>query len=235
MIQAIHRAASQLSVAAMACVVLQACVSASVKPDPAFAVTMPQPLIQPTISNGSIYQASGFAHSLFSDQRAHRVGDVLTVILAENTSSNKSANTSTKKENAITIPNPTVFGKQLPQFKSPLNLTLEQSLESAQEFTGEGSSTQTNTLTGIITVTVAEVLVNGNLFVRGEKLVTLNQGDEYIRISGVVRQRDITAENTVLSTQLANVRLVYSGTGAIADANANGWVGRFFQSKWWPF
>ncbi|HEC11719.1 MAG TPA: flagellar basal body L-ring protein FlgH [Acidiferrobacteraceae bacterium] len=225
----------KLSTTAMICVALQACVSKPIKPDPAFAITKPQPAISPPISNGSIYQVSRFAHSLFADERAHRVGDVLTVILTENTSSNKSSNTSTKKENGITIPNPTVFGKQLPQFKSPYDLTLQQDLSSTQEFTGEGSSTQTNTLTGTVTVTVAEVLANGNLFVRGEKLLTLNQGDEFIRISGVVRQRDITPDNTVQSTQLANVRLVYGGTGALADANANGWMGRFFQSKWWPF
>ncbi|NOZ11346.1 MAG: flagellar basal body L-ring protein FlgH [Gammaproteobacteria bacterium] len=225
----------KLSITTLIFVALQACVSAPIKPDPAFAETRPQLAISPPISNGAIYQASRFAHSLFADERAHRVGDLLTVILTENTSSNKASNTSTKKENQITIPNPTVFGKQLPQFKSPYDLTLAQDLNSAQEFTGEGSSTQTNTLTGTISVTVAEVLVNGNLFVRGEKLLSLNQGDEFIRISGVVRQRDITPDNTVQSTQLANVRLAYGGSGALADANANGWMGRFFQSKWWPF
>jgi flagellar L-ring protein precursor FlgH len=205
---------------------------APVKPDPAFAPTTPPVAAQLPQSNGAIYQAST-SMPLFEDLRARRVGDLLTIILSENNTANKSANTATSKENDISIANPTLFGDQLPTNK--VKITLEQSVDSTQEFAGDGSSEQSNTLSGTIAVTVARVLGNGNLMVQGEKLMTLNQGDEYIRISGIVRPQDITPNNTVLSTLVANARIQYGGKGAIHDANANGWLGRFFQSKYWPF
>jgi len=71
--------------------------------------------------------------------------------------------------------------------------------------------------------------------IRGEKWITLNQGDEYIRITGIVRPTDVTAENTVLSTKVADARITYSGTGEVADTNNNGWLARFFISAFWPF
>jgi len=137
-----------------------------------------------------------------------------------------------KDDNRDTVSD-TLFGDQLPTNK--LNFTLENTLASEQEFKGEGSSSQSNTLTGTIAVTVAQVLANGNLVIRGEKLLTLNQGDEFVRLSGIVRSHDITPENTVLSTQVANARILYSGKGSMTDANANGWLGRFFQSPFFPF
>lgn len=211
---------------------LVGCVSKPVKPDPAYAATLPRSEPPAPAQPGAIYRA-GAGLDLFADRRARRVGDVLTIVLAENTTANSQANTETSKENNVTIDNPTLFGKQLPQ--KGLDFTLDQELQSEQSFTGEGKSVQSNTLAGTISVTVAEVLANGALVVRGEKLLTLNQGNEFVRIAGIVRPEDIAPDNTVLSTKLANVRIHYGGKGAIADANGNGWLGRFFQSLWWPF
>ncbi len=224
--------AFRIPAAAAALWALAGCVSKPVQPDPAYAATLPPAAPAPPAQAGAIYRA-GAGLSLFADRRARRVGDVLTIILAENTTANSQANTETSKENKVTIDNPTLFGKQLPQ--KGLDFTLDQKLESEQSFTGEGKSVQSNTLSGTVTVTVAEVLANGALRVQGEKLLTLNQGNEFVRISGIVRPEDIAADNTVLSTKLANVRIHYGGRGAIADANGNGWLGRFFQSVWWPF
>jgi flagellar L-ring protein FlgH len=84
-------------------------------------------------------------------------------------------------------------------------------------------------------VTVADVLPNGNLVVRGEKWLTLNQGDEYIQISGIVRPIDIRTDNTVLSGLVADARITYSGKGMVADSNKMGWLSRFFASAIWPF
>lgn len=203
-----------------------------VKPDPDYAPAAPRVATPPPPTGGAIYQP-GYSIFLFEDIRAKRVGDLLTIVLNENTSANKKADTKTSKKNEVSISNPTMFGEKLP--KGDIEFTLDQSLESDQEFAGEGSSTQSNTLTGTITVTVVEVLANGNLAVRGEKLLTLNREDEIIRISGIVRPQDIRGDNSVFSTQVANARIIYSGKGAVADANANGWLGRFFQSPWWPF
>ncbi len=104
-----------------------------------------------------------------------------------------------------------------------------------REFESTGDADQSNSLSGNITVSIAEVLPNGVLRVRGEKWLTLNRGDEYIRLSGLVRPEDIAPDNTVQSTRLADARISYSGTGEVHDANAMGWLAKFFISPIWPF
>ena len=191
----------------------------------------PPPKVAPTpIKMGGIYQgqASSF---IFEDMKARRVGDVLTIVLSESTNASKSATTSTKKENTSDTGIPSVFGG--PVTHNGRNL-LGATLDTSHEFTGEGDSEQSNTLSGTITVTVAEVYPNGNLFVRGQKLLYLNQGEEYIQISGIVRQADVGPRNTVASSLLADARITYSGTGAVADSNKMGWLARFFNSSLWP-
>ncbi|HKK03898.1 MAG TPA: flagellar basal body L-ring protein FlgH, partial [Gammaproteobacteria bacterium] len=102
-------------------------------------------------------------------------------------------------------------------------------------FDGEGDAAQSNQLEGSITVTVSEVLPNGNLVIQGEKWVKINQGQEYIRLRGIVRPVDIGPDNTVLSTQVADAQLAYGGTGVVAQSNSPGWLTRFFNSPLWPF
>ncbi len=191
--------------------------------------------------NGSIYQA-GHEISWFEDIRAHRVGDLLTVELVENTSANKSAKSAAKKDNSTSIEAPTILGSTL-QFDAsgllPLasnqDNTFEFELNSSNDFNGEGSASQSNALSGNITVTVIEVLPNRNLFVRGEKRIGINQGNEYVRLSGIVRPKDITPDNTVESTRIADPTISYVGEGMVADSNAMGWMARFFNSVLFPF
>jgi flagellar L-ring protein precursor FlgH len=224
---------------------LSGCASSDIKPDPAYAPARPQPAAETPVNNGAIYQ-TGFAEpgyhlALFEDQRARRVGDMLTITLVESTNASKEAKTNTKKKNAVDIRNPTLLGAT-PQFSTPgllplssnRNNTLANKLDSTHDFSGSGDSSQKNSLSGSITVTVAEVLPNGYLVVRGEKLITLNQGDEYVRFSGIVRPQDIR-NNSVQSTQVANAQITYAGKGQVADANALGWLARFFLSALWPF
>lgn len=199
---------------------------------------MPPPAPQ---GNGSIYQA-GYEIAWFEDMRAQRVGDLLTVELVENTSANKSANSAVTKDHSSSISSPTILGST-PTFNAsgllPLannrDNTLEFELGSSNDFSGEGSASQSNALSGNITVTVIEVLPNRNLYVRGEKRIGINQGTEYIRLSGIVRPQDITPENTVESTRLADPTISYVGEGMIADANTMGWLARFFTSVLFPF
>lgn len=219
-----------LAAAAGAAILLTACGSTPLKPDPAFAPTEPAVNTAPPITDGSIYR-TGDHVSLFEDSRARHVGDIITVVLSENTSADKKADTTTGKKNSVDITNPTLFGEQLPSAK----VNLGQNLQSDQSFTGSGESSQSNTVTGTIAVTVAQVLANGNLVVRGEKRLMLNQGAEYIKVSGIVRPQDVTSANTVLSTQVADAHIIYGGKGTMASANSNGWLGRFFQSRFWPF
>lgn len=180
---------------------------------------------------GSIYMASR-GLNLFLDRRARQVGDSITVTLLEQTDASKQSSTSTAKEQSNSVPGVTLFGRGVTKDGVPI---LETSIDADQEFSGQGSSSQSNSLTGSITVTVGEVLPNGNLLVRGEKWVTINQGEEFIRVTGVVRPEDIGADNSVPSFKLADARITYSGKGAIADANRMGWLGRFFQSVLSPF
>ena len=194
----------------------------------------------PPPQKGGIFQA-GYQMSLFEDIRAHRVGDILTIILSENTNASKKASTSTSKDTSVALENPTLFGRGLrfdlprPFNSSKQNATLETGVDSSNAFEGEGDSAQSNSLTGNITVTVSEVLPNGNLVVKGQKRLTINQGDEYVQFSGIIRPIDITPENTVISTKVANAEIAYIGDGLLADANSQGWLGRFFNGKWWPF
>lgn len=209
--------------------------------DPAFAAVRPSlPPVEPE-SNGAIYKP-GFDVRLFEDLKARRVGDILTVVLNESTNATKEAKTEIDKSNSTTVTNPTIFGASpefdVPKFL-PLNssrdLNLSSSLSSEHEFDGEGSAEQSNALTGSIPVSVIEVLPNGNLIVRGEKRVTLNNGVEYVQLSGIIRQVDILANNSVLSTQVADATIKYTGDGAVAESNFVGWLAKFFASPFMPY
>jgi flagellar L-ring protein precursor FlgH len=162
--------------------------------------------------------------------------------LRESTSASKSAKTTADKDQSTEIASPTFFGAT-PTFNLPgiipldsnRNNTLEQYLSATRSFEGEADSSQSNSLSGEITVTISDVLPNGNLVVRGEKWLTLNQGEEFIQISGIVRPQDISTANTILSTQIADARIAYSGKGALAESNQMGWLARFFNHPIWPF
>ncbi|HEY0973306.1 MAG TPA: flagellar basal body L-ring protein FlgH [Solimonas sp.] len=193
---------------------------------PEAATAAPQP-----ISAGSIY-APGQGLSLFEDQKARRVGDVLTVLLVEATSAQKKANTATSRESNVAIPGPTLFGRPVTAGGVPI---LESNLGAESKFNGGGSSSQSNALSGSLSVLVLQVLPNGNLVVRGEKQLTLNQGSETVFVEGLVRPQDIRADNSLTSDRLANARIRYAGKGAMADANAQGWLSRFFNSALFPF
>jgi flagellar L-ring protein precursor FlgH len=191
--------------------------------------------------NGAIY-SGGYDVAiaevdLVSDIRPRRVGDSLTILLSEKTNASKKNGASVDKKTDMTVANPTLFGTQ-PNFRlGDMNtkFTLEQAINSQKNFDGKGEASQSNSLTGEITVTVAEVLPNGNLVVQGEKILTLNRGNEHVRLSGIVRPMDILPDNTVPSTRVANATIVYSGEGEVADASVMGWLARFFVSAFFPF
>lgn len=190
----------------------------------------PAQQIVPAQADGSIYHDQQNME-LFADPRAHRVGDILTVALVESTQASKKATTSTSKTDKANIASPTILGQGLSIGGKVANI----GLDGERSFDGAGSSTQSNQLVGQITVTVAQRLTNGNLVVRGEKWLTINQGQELVRISGIVRPQDIGQDNVVPSTRVADARISYTGRGTLADANTRGWLSRFFNSKWMPF
>ncbi|MDP7591932.1 MAG: flagellar basal body L-ring protein FlgH [Litorilituus sp.] len=198
--------------------------------DPDFAPILPETEEEAIVPTGSLFKES-YVNNIYSDSKAHRIGDIISVILSESTQANKNAKTELKKERNTTLDplvglngsNVTINGQSL-QF----------GLNQNSAFKGDSKANQGNSLNGNISVHVLKVLPNGNLMIRGEKWITLNNGDEYIRLTGIIRSKDINSNNTILSTKVANARIQYAGTGSFADSNEQGWLAKFFNSTWWP-
>jgi flagellar L-ring protein precursor FlgH len=182
-------------------------------------------MMQRDPESGAIFQVSR-RYNLYGDTKAINVGDVLTVLLRESTSASKNAETSITKDTELSIPEPNLFGKN--------NIGLNAAANFERDFEGSAEADQSNSLAGSITVSVVEVLPNGVLRVRGEKWLSLTNGDEYIRLTGLVRPEDILPDNTVTSSRIADARFAYGGTGDFDQANQMGWLARFFNSEWWP-
>lgn len=224
----------------MTVAVLSACTN-EVKRDPAYAAVRPVAVVPTESNNGAIFDVRNNI-SLFEDYRARRVGDILTVRLEERTDAEKETETTVKKSNSNGIDNPVLFGTT-PQFNLPGILPLASNednnlafqIGSESDFKGEGDSDQNNRLSGNISVSVVEVLSNGNLVIRGERVITINQGNEYIRLSGMISPRDIAADNSISSVRIADAQIAYVGDGQTNDANAMGWLSRFFTSALMPF
>lgn len=200
-------------------------------PDPAFAPVAPADMRPPVQNTGAIYQ-TGYDMRLFEDNKAARVGDILTIRLEEVTQAKKGNVMNANKNISVSASAPSVMGFALSALTGNDAKT---EIASKRTFAGQGRADQSNSLEGDISVTVTEVLPNGNLRVRGEKRVTLSQGDEYIRLSGLVRPVDIAADNTISSSKVADATIMYTGDGAVADAGKMGWVSRAILSPWFPF
>ena len=194
--------------------------------DPYYAPVYPNGMTPSQAPTGGIYQTS-MGDVFFGDQKASKVGDILTINLNETTTSTKANAATVSKSSSATIENPTVLGQEL-----KVDTTLPQQ---GTDFTGNASANQNNSLSGTISVTVFRTYPNGLLAVRGEKWLRLNQGDEYIRFSGIVRRQDISPNNTVDSERVADARITYSGTGDVAAGSEQGWVSRLLNSSDMPY
>ena len=198
--------------------------------DPDFAPIMPEEEEESLVPSGSLFKPN-YVNNIYSDSKAHRVGDIISVILSENTQAQKNAKTELKKENSSTLSPITGLGGNPLTFKGD---SIEFGYDQDSDFKGDSKANQSNSLNGNISVHVLRVLPNGNLMIRGEKWLTLNNGDEYIRLTGVIRSKDISSSNTIVSSKVANARIQYSGTGTFADVQEQGWLAKFFSSSWWP-
>ena len=188
-------------------------------PPDAFAATAPVSPPPPP-ANGAIFQGS-YA-PLTSGGRASQVGDLITIQLVERTAATKSNAAGTQRDGNVGLTPPST---------GPLSLfnPSDVAMGGAQKFKGKGDASQSNALSGEVSVTIAEVYPNGTMLVRGEKLLTLNRGDERVQIAGIVRAMDIGPDNRVLSTRVANATIRYVGKGEIARASQQGWLQRFFS------
>jgi flagellar L-ring protein FlgH len=191
------------------------------EPDPVHAPTAPVAASE-TQPNGAIFSAQNYA-PLTSGNKAAKVGDLVTIILSERTSAAQSSGTSTAKDGSFGV---------TPPATGPFSLINPDDLSfgGEQSFKGKGDLNQSNSLNGEISVTIAEIYPNGTMLVRGEKLIAMNRGDEKVQISGIIRFADVSADNRVLSTRVADARIFYLGKGDAAKASKPGWLARFFAA-----
>lgn len=195
-----------------------------------YAPTMPSANAAVPASPGTIFRTDG-SMELFMDLRARSVGDVLTIQLVEQTNASKESSSSTSRGTDIDTGFPIFAGRPVTSGGTPI---LNNEIGASSSFTGQADASQSNSLSGSVTVTVAERLPNGNLLVRGEKWITLNHGQEFIRVQGIVRPVDIGPNNSIPSTKVADAKITYSGKGTLADSNRPGLLARFFNSPWFP-
>ncbi|WP_394242743.1 flagellar basal body L-ring protein FlgH [Vibrio astriarenae] len=179
----------------------------------------------PAASAGSVYR-DDYIWTLFQDRRAYRVGDILTVSLDEDTRSSKQANTNFGKSSSAGISGGYDTGSRAGSGSG--------NLSGDRDFNGGSASSQRNSLSGSITVMVHEVLPNGVLRIKGEKWLRLNQGDEFIRLNGLVRVDDINNGNEISSQRVGDARITYSQSGILADANEAGWLTKLFVNPLFP-
>ena len=196
-----------------------------------FNATLPAEDQAPATTPGAIY-AQGTEVSLWENVTARNVGDTLTIRLEESTNAEKSVSTNTNKASEAELAGPTVFGRPVTVNGTPI---LEGSMNTESSFNGNGASKQSNALDGALSVTVAKRFANGNLLVRGQKWISINQGQEYVRIQGIVRPIDIDPDNSISSLKVADAMIAYGGKGALANANSPGILSRFFNLPFLPF
>ena len=193
------------------------------QPPVEYAATAPlPPAPAPLPANGSIFQAADGYAALHEGTRARRVGDPLTVVLVERTAASKSAGSKLDSGGGFSLTPPST---------GPLSLfnPTDASISGNRNFNGAGTANQANSLSGEVSVTVAQVFPNGTMLVQGQKRVTLNRGDEWVRIRGLVRTVDVDQFNRVPSTRVADAEISYTGKGDVARASRQGWLSRFFQ------
>lgn len=198
---------------------LSAC-SPILTPTEHLPASLPVDIPPPPKTHGTIFQP-GYESRLYTDKVAFRIGDVLTVRLEESTDGKYSTQTKTTKKAILNYPIPTFFGQTLPGLNVQTNTD--------QQFDGKGDSNESNKLTGTITVTVVQLLSNNNMIVQGESWVTIDQGQEYIQLTGMVRPEDIQPNNVISSKRIANGKITYGARGQAGYASSGGLVTKLFN------
>lgn len=202
-----------------------------------------QPLYQPAVASvpepaaeGSLWRDDAPLAALFTDQKARQVGDIVTIRIVESSTATNKASTGTDRSSKMSASLDAFFNaeKRFPAdqpFFNPFS-KVAGGLES--EFEGAGTTKRSGDLTADITALVTQILPNGNMVVVGSREVLINNENQIIRLTGVVRPRDIDADNQVLSTYVADARISYSGTGIINDRQKPGWLSKIMMAVW-PF
>ncbi len=208
----------------LACLTVTACTSVPPTNVHQPMTARPAPRTEALAASGSIYQA-GASRTLFEDRRARYVGDTMHIAIAETTSASTKSNTNASRATSVNASVPIISGLPGKSFQG-----ISLSATDTNTLAGKGDAAANNVFTGTITVTVIEVLPNGNLLVSGEKQVSIGAGTEYIRLSGIVNPYFINAANTISSGNVADARIEYRESGVISEAQVMGWLARFFLS-----
>ena len=206
------------SMTALACPVPA---QAAPKPGPGFEAALPLPPPPAKIADGAIFDVGAGYAALSSGHRARAVGDPITIVLTENTSTSKSAGSKTQRGGSFGV---------TPPATGLLSLLKPSSLNAGgrSSFKGDGTASQTSTLAGEVSVTIAQVRANGTALVRGEKRLMLSQGQEWVQVSGIVRLADLDPDNRIASSRVADARIEYTGNGPVSRASREGWLSKFF-------
>lgn len=179
---------------------------------------------------GSIYSANTY-RSLYEDGRARRVGDIVTINISETSSASQTANTTTSRESDVSGGISSLFGFSkigVGAFSVPLGSDML-GISSENDFTGDGSTSRDNTITASLAARVINVLSNGNLEIEAVREIKVNEETQFMVVSGIIRTRDISASNTISSTQIANAKIEYYGQGVLSAKQKPGWLVRFLD------
>ena len=190
------------------------------------------PKTQMTYASGSLWQAS--SSGLAEDMKARQRGDLITVLISEQASASKQASTGTQRDSTISAGIPNILGLEKTPIKSWADLSNLLNASYSSKFAGTGSTSRAETLQATISAKVVDVLANGNLQIEGRSSVKVNEEDQIIVLTGTVRTRDISTDNTVSSALIADAKIAYTGKGIISDRQHPGWLMNFFD-KFWPF
>lgn len=195
-------------------------------------VTLEQPKIeapQPQTA-GSLWTTGN--GSLFVDNRASRVGDILTVAIFERAEASKEATTSTGRSSSASADLTSLFGLEsnIANINSAIDPAKLVSAGYTNDFKGSGTTTRKEDLVATLTTRVVEVLPNGTLRISGSKSVTVNHEQQLIHLTGIVRQQDITPENLIDSKYVLDANIIYSGKGVIDDKQKPGWLMRLLDN-----
>jgi flagellar L-ring protein precursor FlgH len=183
-------------------------------------------------SNGSIWQST--SGSLTDDMKARKKGDMLTIVISEQASASKEATTSTKRDSSASAAIPNFMGLENTFIKNWMDLNQLIKASTGTQYDGAGSTTRKENLTATITARVVDVLPNGYLRIAGRRNVKVNNEDQIILLEGTVRPKDISRENVVNSSFIADARITYTGKGIVSDRQSPGWMMNIID-KIWPF
>lgn len=214
-----------------------------VDPQPT-AVSVHPPRSQPTPrETGSLWRDDGVFADFFRLPKARRVGDIVTVKIVESSSAVNQAGTQTERESSLSAKIDAFLGLERkfidsshPDFRAGRNFNPfgEISGGMSSEFDGSGSTSRSGDLTAFMTARVTDELGNGNLRIAGTREIEVNNEKQFITLTGIIRKRDVDAENVILSTFVSDARITYSGVGVVDDRQKPGWMTNFMNTVW-PF